>query len=164
MENCNAGIKKKLTELCCLLELGVVKSWGVSSRNPEVSHLLEVGQTYAEPHDIAYNTTKTVCMLVKPKHSQDRRYARARLRNEELSYVDEFRYLGNIITADCWDDKDVEKQFRRQNAVGNMLVRKFSFAPMETKIQLFKSYCYLIYGCALWPVWKFLIRNRKILL
>ena len=36
------------------------------------------------------------------------------------------------------------------NAVGNMLVRKFSFAPIEAKIQLFKSYCYPIYGCALW--------------
>ena len=48
------------------------------------------------------------------------------------------------------DDKDIKKQFRRQNAVGNMLVRKFSFAPIEAKIQLFNSYCYPIYGCALW--------------
>ena len=31
-----------------------------------------------------------------------------------------------------------------------MLVRKFSFAPIEAKIQLLKSYCYPIYGCALW--------------
>ena len=54
------------------------------------------------------------------------------------------------MTADCRDDKDIKKQFRRQNAMGNMLVRKFSFAPIETKIQLFKSYCYPIYGCALW--------------
>ena len=38
----------------------------------------------------------------------------------------------------------------RQSAVLNMLVRKFSFAPIEAKIQLFKSYCYPIYGCALW--------------
>ena len=37
-----------------------------------------------------------------------------------------------------------------QNAVGNMLVRKFSVAPIEAKIQLFKSYGYPIYGCALW--------------
>ena len=29
-------------------------------------------------------------------------------------------------------------------------VRKFSFAAIESKIQLFKSYCYPIYGCALW--------------
>ena len=44
----------------------------------------------------------------------------------------------------------LKKQFRRQNAVGIMLVRKFSFAPIEVKIQLFKSCCYPIYGCALW--------------
>ena len=25
-----------------------------------------------------------------------------------------------------------------------------SFAPIEAKIPLFKSYCYPIYGCALW--------------
>ena len=31
-----------------------------------------------------------------------------------------------------------------------MLVRKFSFVPIEAKIQLFKSYCYPIYVCALW--------------
>ena len=28
--------------------------------------------------------------------------------------------------------------------------QKFSFAPIEAKIQLFKSYYYPIYGCALW--------------
>ena len=54
------------------------------------------------------------------------------------------------MTADFCDDKHIKKQFWRQNAVGNVLVRKFSFAPIETKIQLFKSYCYSIYGCALW--------------
>ena len=54
------------------------------------------------------------------------------------------------MTVDSRDDKDITKQFRRQNAVGNMLVRKFSFAPIEANFQLFKSYCYPIYGCALW--------------
>ena len=44
------------------------------------------------------------------------------------------------MTADCRDDKYNEKQFRRQYVVGNMLVRKFSFAPMEAKIQLLKPY------------------------
>ena len=32
--------------------------------------LLEVCRAYAGPHDIVYNTTKTVCMLVQPKQSQ----------------------------------------------------------------------------------------------
>ena len=70
------------------------------------------------------------------------------MRNLALSR--NFGTIGHIMTADCRDDKDIKKQFRRQNAVGNMLVRKFSFAPIEAKIQLFKSYCYPVYGCALW--------------
>ena len=54
------------------------------------------------------------------------------------------------MTADSRDDKNIKKQFRRQISVGNMLVRKLSFAPIVAKIQLFKSCCYPIYGCALW--------------
>ena len=89
-------------------------------------------------------------MLVRPKQSQGQVSTRVRLGNEELIIVEEFRYQGHIMTADCRDDKDIKKQFRRQNAVGNMLVRKFSFAPIEAKIQLIKSYCYPIYGGTLW--------------
>ena len=88
-------------------------------------------------------------MLVRSKQSQCRHSTRVSLGNEELSFVEEFRYLGHVMTADCRDHKDIKKQFRRQNAVGNMLVRKFSFAPIEAKIQLFESYCYPIYGYAL---------------
>ena len=93
--------------------------------------LFEVCRAYAGPHDIVYNTTKTVCMLVRTKQSQGRYTTRVRLGNEELSFVEEFRYLGHVMTADSRDDVDIHKQFRRQNAVGNMLVRKFQFAPME---------------------------------
>ena len=107
--------------------------------------LLEVCRAYAAPHDIVYNTTKTVCMLVRPKQSQGQYSTRVRLRNEELSFVQEFRYLGHVMTTDCQDDKDIKKQFMRQSAVGNMLVRKFSFAPIEAKTQLFKSYYYYYY-------------------
>ena len=49
-----------------------------------------------------------------------------------LDSIEEFRYLGHLMTVDC-RDKDIKKHIRRQNAVGNMLVRKFSFAPMEAK-------------------------------
>ena len=89
-------------------------------------------QRGAGPHDIVYNTTKTLCMLVRLKQSQGQFSTRVRsvkLRNKELSFVEEFRYLEHIMTSDC-RDKDIKKQFRRQNAVGNMLVRKFSFAPI----------------------------------
>ena len=38
------------------------------------------------------------------------------------------------MTADCQDDKEFKKQLIGQNAIGNMLVRKFSFAPIVAKI------------------------------
>ena len=71
--------------------------------------LQQVCRAYAGPHDIAYNTTKTVCMLVRPKQSQGRYSTRVSLGNEELSFVEEFRYLGHVLTADCRDDKDIKK-------------------------------------------------------
>ena len=41
--------------------------------------LLEVCRAYAGPHDIVYNTTKTVCTLVRPKQSQGQFSTRVRL-------------------------------------------------------------------------------------
>ena len=59
--------------------------------------LLEVCRSYAGPHDIVYNTTKTVCMLVRPKQSQGQYSTRVRLGIEELSFVEEFRYLRHVL-------------------------------------------------------------------
>ena len=47
-------------------------------------------------------------MLVWPKQSQGQFLTRVRLGNEELSFDEEFRYLGHIMTADC-SDKDIKK-------------------------------------------------------
>ena len=103
------------------------------------------------PITISYSCCSIpISSLVRPKQTQGRFSTRVRLVNEELSFVEEFRYLVHM-TADC-RDKDIKKQFRRQNAASNMLVRKFSFALIKAKIQLFKSYCYPIYGCALYEV------------
>ena len=74
---------------------------------------LEVCRAYAGPHDIVYNATKKVCMLVRPKQSQGRFSTRVRHGTEELSFINKFCYLGHIMTADCRDDKGIKKQFRR---------------------------------------------------
>ena len=69
--------------------------------------LLEVCRAYAGPNDIVYNTMKTACMLVRPEQSLGRYSPRIRLGNEELSFVEEFCYLGHVMTADYRDDKDI---------------------------------------------------------
>ena len=111
---------------------------------------MEVCHAYAGPHDIVYKTTKTVCMLARPKQSQGR-YS-TRVGNEELSFVFDLRYLGHVMTADLTFKimKDIKKQFMRQNAVGNKLVRKFSFSPTEAKIQCSYIVTQFMHGCALW--------------
>ena len=63
--------------------------------------LLEECRAHAGPHDIVYNTPKTVCMLIRPKISKGRCSTRVRLGNEELYFVEEFRYLGHVMAADC---------------------------------------------------------------
>ena len=64
--------------------------------------------------------------------------------------MEEVRYLGLVMTADCRDDTDIGKQFTRKNVVGNILVRKFSFAPMETKIHcsshIFTQFMDVLFG------------------
>ena len=89
-------------------------------------------------------------MLVRPKQSQGRYSIRARLGNEELRFLEEFRYLDKLRLQAVEMIRILKKQIRRQNVVDNMLVKKFSFAHIEAKIQLFKLYCYPIYGCVLW--------------
>ena len=55
--------------------------------------LLEACRTYAGLHDMIYNTMKTVCMLVRPKRSHGWYSTRVRLGNEELRFIEEYRYL-----------------------------------------------------------------------
>ena len=43
-----------------------------------IQTLLEACRAYPGPHDIVYNTTETVCMLVGPKQSQGRFSTRVR--------------------------------------------------------------------------------------
>ena len=52
----------------------------------------------------------------------------------------------HVMTADCRDGKDNKKQFQSRNAVGNMLVRKFSFAPEEAKVIFFTPFMCVLFG------------------
>ena len=57
-------------------------------------------------------------MLVMPKQSQGQFSTRVRLGNEELCFVEEFRYLGQIMTADCRGDKDIKKTMQEAKCRG----------------------------------------------
>ena len=100
--------------------------------------LLEVCRAYAGPHDIVYNTSKTVCMLVRPKQSQGQFSTRVWLGNEELSFVEEFRYLGHIMTADGRDDKDIKNNSGGKMQWAICWSGNSHLHLLRQKIQLFK--------------------------
>ena len=78
----------------------------------------------------------------------------AELNGQQLKFVDNFIYLGHIVTEDRSDDKDIYKRFSKLNAVGNCIIRKFSFCTREVKLELFRSYCYSIYCNSLWSKYR----------
>ena len=67
-----------------------------------------------------------------------------------INFVDKFRYLGHIISNDCTDDWDIERETRSLYIRGNTIVKKFGFLDENIKCSLFKSYCYSLYTCSLW--------------
>ena len=69
-------------------------------------------------------------------------------------YVDQFRYLGHIITKNFSDDEDIERETRNLYIRGNTITRRFGFLSMDIKKTLFKSYCYPLYTCSLWSKYR----------
>jgi len=112
--------------------------------------LVNICERVAPELDIQYNTDKSVCMLIKSGHERIAYTQDIRLNGVNLQFVQSFPYLGHIITSGGKDNEDIQKEYRKLNAAGNQLIRKFSFCTTEVKCQLFKTYCYSIYCNSLW--------------
>ena len=101
---------------CCCPKFTTIKLWSNQSqlsKHPAVigccsmvspRNLIHLDRAYTGPHDIVYNTSKTVCMLVWPKQSQGLlpSMTRVMLGNEEHSFVEEFRYHGHDCRLSRW--------------------------------------------------------------
>ena len=112
--------------------------------------LLDICEEFAICHDIVFNTTKTFCMVITPPSLKINGDPVIKLQNDELKFVNEFCYLGHIISSDLSDNADIEQQRRKLCVRGNILIRNFNFCEKETKVQLFRSYCSSFYGSTLW--------------
>ena len=112
--------------------------------------LLDVCACYANEYDIVYQTKKSVCMTIWPKRMKYPFSPKFYLHGDELECVKEFRYLGQVITDELSDDVDMKEKVRSLYAVGNMLIRRFGRCDETVRLSLFKTYCYNVYGCALW--------------
>ena len=64
--------------------------------------------------------------------------------------MNEIKYLGVYIVSNLTDDLEMGKRVRSIYAVGNMIISKFRICNASCKELMFKTYCYNIYGIALW--------------
>ena len=55
-----------------------------------------------------------------------------------VQFVNEFRYLGHIITDNQKDDDDIESETRNLFIRTNVLLRRFGKCSREVKLRLFK--------------------------
>lgn len=112
--------------------------------------LLDVCCDFAVEHDIIFNIRKSHGMKFLPKDFQDIAFDQPRLNNDYLDYVDEFCYLGHLITSDLSDENDMSRQQKKMCARANVIIRKFVKCCEDVKKTLFRSFIACIYGCSLW--------------
>ena len=112
--------------------------------------ILSVCEKYALDHDIVYNTSKTVCMLIRPKKLSNLKRVSLSLCGNELEFVEQYKYLGVLISNVSSDNNDIDRQRRALYRRANMLFRKFHACSVEVKQMLFQTYCMNMYCAQLW--------------
>ena len=71
--------------------------------------LVNICYKYASDHDIVYNVTKSVCILVKSNKFNLINLPCIKLGKTQLKNVTEYKYLGCILTENLGDNEDVRK-------------------------------------------------------
>ena len=112
--------------------------------------LLNICASYADNHDIKFNTTKSVVLIRRNNLLKNAFVPNFRLCDADLTEVKETKYLGHIINADGKDDKDIQIACGKLYAQGNSLTRKFHMCTENVKIKLFVTFCSQFYCAPLW--------------
>ena len=112
--------------------------------------LIEHCQQFGYTNDIKFNSTKSAILPFLPEDKKKYRTPPIHMNNEIIPVVDEFKYLGHILSDTKNDDLDIERQRKKIYAQGNSILRKFHMCSIEVKVELFKTYCTPLYTAHLW--------------
>ena len=124
-----------------------------------LQRLLDVCNVYAMDNNVIYNTEKTKYMVFwQSKHCTT--CAKFVLQGDNLDLVDEFKYLGVIITSNKSDEAEMAKRKQGIYACGNALVSNFRKCNAQSKVTLFSAYLSNIYCCALWSNYRIIAYGR----
>ena len=112
--------------------------------------LIEHCQQFGHTNDIKFNSTKSAILPFLPEDKKKYKTPPIHMNNEVIPVVEDFKYLGHILSNNKNDDLDIERQRKKIYAQGNSILRKFHMCSIEVKVELFKTYCTPLYTAHLW--------------
>lgn len=115
--------------------------------------LIDVLHIHVVDIDMIVNVKKTVAMVFAPKRRNmivAREFPVFKIGNSCIQYVQNFKYLGHIITDNLMDDLDIQREIKNMFIRTNVLNRRFHKCSVSVKLMLFKSFCVSFYDIALW--------------
>ncbi|XP_069355266.1 uncharacterized protein [Maniola hyperantus] len=116
-----------------------------------ITKLLGICETYAHSHGLTYNVKKSECMVFQARgKTLPPTVPPIKLYETPLKRVEQFKYLGHVISSDLKDDADIERERRALSVRANMIVRRFARCSVAVKITLFRAYCTSFYTSSLW--------------
>lgn len=112
--------------------------------------LLSTCEKFANNHGLLYNVNKSEYMVFSGGNKAPSSVPEIKLYGSPLNRVQQFKYLGHILTPSLKDDSDLERERRALSVRANMLARRFARCSNEVKKTLFKAYCTSFYTSSLW--------------
>ena len=107
--------------------------------------LLNEYEIYASKYRMKSNENKNVVLNLKGYRFKAKLSAQLYLNGSLIKTDMSYTYFGHIIKNNLYDKKDIERQLRNFYGKSNMLLRTFCSCSYVVKLQLFISYCGLMY-------------------
>ena len=101
--------------------------------------VIELCQQYRHTTAIKFNLTKSAILPFLPEDKKKYRTPPIHMNNEIIPVVEDFKYLGHILSDNKNDDLDIERQRKKIYAQGNSILRKFHMCSIEVKVELLKT-------------------------
>jgi hypothetical protein len=112
--------------------------------------MLNVCEIYGDVFDVKFNAKKTKCMKFSKCGTNFINNIDIRLCGQKLTWVDEFKYLGNWITPDLSENLEITRKLGVFYGGVNNLCSTFKNIGTKHTLKLFYSYCCHFYGSQAW--------------
>ena len=114
-----------------------------------LQEMLNVCTNYGKEYDVMFNPKKTQCLKFSKNSSKDTNIY-VKLSDQQLSWVNSFKYLGNWVSNTLSEDIEIDRKLGVFFGNVNNLKTTFRNIGRKNIFILFNSYCCHLYGSQAW--------------